>query len=65
MRSRADIDGTIQARLIEMTQKLARAIASGEVTPAPGEMEALAIVLDEHHLPIEANRVRRWMAVAR
>lgn len=61
MRSPAQVDRQIQARLIDMVQKLARAIAAGEVTPTVDEMQALAIVLDEEGLPIEPNRVRRWM----
>ena len=59
---RSEVDMRIQASLIQVVTKIARAIAAGQVVPEPGELAALAQVLDEHRLPIEANRVRRWMA---
>ena len=56
----AETSDRIRGRLIQVVTKLARAIAAGDGMPAPGELETLAKVLDEHRLPIEAARVRRW-----
>jgi hypothetical protein len=47
--------------LATVVAKLAEAIAAGEVTPAPGELEALAVVCDRAQLPAEAARIRRWL----
>lgn len=44
-----------------ITQFMA-AIVAGEVTPIPAELEALAQLCDEQFLPVEAARVRRWIA---
>jgi len=49
-------------RLRNAVTGLGAAIASGEVTPTPGELEALAQICVDHFLPVEAARVRRWMA---
>jgi hypothetical protein len=49
-------------RLQEAVAKLGEALATGEVKPSPGELQALAAVCDANRLPIEAARVRRWMA---
>jgi hypothetical protein len=52
-----------QGRLAECIAKLAKAIAAGEVTPAPVELEALAVICDANHLDVEAARVRRWLSL--
>lgn len=49
-------------RLAEAVDKMADAIATGELTPTIVELEALALLCDERHLPMKAARVRRWMA---
>lgn len=41
---------------------LAVAIAHGTIRPQPGELDALALICDRQQLPIEAARVRRWLA---
>jgi hypothetical protein len=51
-------------RLRQAVMDLGCAIARGDVTPAPGELEALAAVCDTEHLGPEAARVRRWMEPA-
>jgi len=61
MKRAPSVNQRIRGRLIMCVTKIARAIAAGEVVPAPGELEALAVVLDEHELPVEARRVRRWI----
>lgn len=38
------------------------AIATGACTPQPIELEALALICDHHQLPMEAARVRTWLA---
>ena len=38
------------------------AISRGECTPQLVELEALALICDDHQLPAEATRVRRWIA---
>lgn len=51
-----------RARLKEAVAKMAHAIeSSDEVCPTHHELYALAELCDEHDLPIEAARVRRWM----
>jgi hypothetical protein len=50
-----------RTRLVEAVAKLAVAIDKGERTPAPGELEALAVVCDQPRLPAEVARVRGWM----
>lgn len=51
-------------RTQRMITELAAAIANGEVTPGPWELEALAVICDDEQLPAEAARVRRWMEPA-
>lgn len=53
---------TRRLRLREAIGKMADAIAAGDLTPLPIELEALAQLCDEQFLPSEAARVRRWMA---
>jgi hypothetical protein len=48
------------ARLAQCVGELGAAIASGECTPEPGELEALAIICERRGLRAEAMRVRRW-----
>jgi hypothetical protein len=48
-------------RLKAAVDKLALAIAKGDVTPLPLELQALAEICETENLPIEAARVRRWM----
>ena len=55
----------IRGRLIQVVTKLARAVDAGEAMPQPNELEALATVLEEQRLPIEAARVRRWIQTTR
>jgi hypothetical protein len=55
------VNTRIRNRLIHVVTKLARAHAAGDVTPEPWELEALAVVLKEYRLPVEAARVRRWI----
>lgn len=47
-------------RLADAVADLADAIVTGEVTPDLIELQALALICDEHQLPIDAARVRRW-----
>ncbi|HKV99972.1 MAG TPA: hypothetical protein VJN96_09110 [Vicinamibacterales bacterium] len=54
----------IRARLIHVVTKLAREVRGGGVRMTPDELEALARVLDEHRLSVEARRVRRWLSTA-
>lgn len=51
--------------LRDAVTRLAIAIAHGEVTPQPIELEALAQICAEHFLPVEAARIRRWIAEVR
>jgi hypothetical protein len=58
-------DTTFAARrqqLRECIAKMATAIASGDCTPERVELAALVQICQEHFLPVEAARVRRWMA---
>ncbi len=48
-------------RLAKCIGELGDAIAKGECVPTALELKALAQVCDEHQLPMEAARVRRWM----
>ena len=41
---------------------LADAIAAGDVEPSIAELRALAQLCDQRHLPLEAARIRRWLA---
>ena len=49
--------------LRDAVARMATAIARGELTPTPHELEALAQICADHFLPVEAARVRRWRAV--
>jgi hypothetical protein len=51
-----------RARLAEAVAKLAMAIATGAVAPHALELQALASLCEDHFLPREAARVRRWAA---
>jgi hypothetical protein len=59
---RGYVDLLSRRRLKAAIAKLALAIANGEVTPLPLELQALAEICETENLPIEAARVRRWMA---
>jgi hypothetical protein len=48
--------------LREAVGRMATAIAHGEIAPTPCELEALAQICAEHFLPVEAARIRRWIA---
>ncbi len=65
MRTRAlDPDATFAARrqqLRECIAKMADAIATGACQPVRVELEALIQICQEHFLPTEAERVRRWL----
>jgi hypothetical protein len=50
----------IRRSLPPLVQKLGRAIAAGEVTPEPLELDALADICTEFQLPLLATRVRQW-----
>ncbi len=55
---------TIAARrqqLRECIAKMADAIAAGACDPVDVELQALVQICEEHFLPVEAARVRRWM----
>jgi hypothetical protein len=57
-------DTTFAARrqqLRECIAKMATAIANGDCTPERVELEVLVLICQEHFLPVEAARVRRWM----
>ena len=64
MKRAPSVNQRIRGRLIMCVTKLARAFAADDVVPSAGELEALAVVLDEYELPVEARRVRRWIATA-
>lgn len=49
-------------RLADAVNRMAQAIANGELLPTRVELEALALICDEQHLHAEAVRVRRWLA---
>jgi hypothetical protein len=44
--------------------RMATAIAAGEIHMDRTELEALAQICEEHFLPVEAARVRRWIPEA-
>jgi hypothetical protein len=50
-----------RARLAEAVARMAIAIAYDDVTPTILELETLAAICDDHELPGEAARVRRWL----
>lgn len=50
-----------RARLVAAVKHLAIDMAAGVTTWEPIELRALAAVCDEHKLPVEAARVRRWI----
>jgi hypothetical protein len=50
------------ARLRQMVDDLAGAIARGECTPRQSELIAIVEILSEAGLHIEARRVLLWMA---
>jgi hypothetical protein len=52
-------------RLRECVGKLAIAIANGECTPQLIELQALVEICEARELPIEAARIRRWIAGGR
>lgn len=49
-----------QLQLRQCVRDMAAALARGEITPAPGELDALARVCELAGLVQEARRVRRW-----
>jgi len=57
-------DPGLRGHLVDAVEQLAGAIDRGECQPLRIELHALAVACDEHQLPIEAARVRRWLRVA-
>jgi hypothetical protein len=53
-----------RARLAEAIGKLALAIVADTCEPDIVELRILAQLCDEHQLPVEAARIRRWMAAS-
>lgn len=49
-------------RLAEAVDKLARAMAAGEIATDEIQLRALVDICEANQLPIEAARVRRWIA---
>lgn len=52
-------------RLQQAVIELGQAIATGETQPEVVELQALAGICDDAQLPIEARRIRLWLAGAR
>lgn len=50
-------------RIAAAVAVLAQAIDRGDVTPVLEELEAAVAVCEEHDLPIEAARIRRWLGM--
>ena len=53
-----------RTRLASAVAQLAIAIDAGEVEPIVLELRIIAGLCDDHQLPTEAARVRRWMGDA-
>jgi hypothetical protein len=48
----------------QIVATLAEVIERGDVTPAPGELEALLVMCEKRKLTTEAQRIRRWLGLA-
>lgn len=56
-------DAEARLRTADAVAKMAAAIDAGTCEPTTDELKALATVCDEHHLHVEAARIRRWMGL--